>query len=109
MTEIDKGFSELDKFPICFKNNCYTHLEIQNRFTCFKCLKVFCGEHRIDFNHNCAFITNENICLPIKTSIKKCSKLNCNCKLTEINKYKCKSCEKEYCMSHRHDFIHGCI
>ena len=109
MTEIiNKSFGELDKFPLCCKNDCFTRLEIQNRFVCNKCSKIFCCDHRIDFNHNCSFIKNENICILIKNNYKKCSQPNCNCKLTEINKFKCKSCDKEYCTSHRLDFIHNC-
>jgi hypothetical protein len=98
---------ELDKFPVCFKENCLTPLEIQNRFNCLKCLKVFCCEHRLDFKHTCPFIENVSTSFQI-IKYKKCSQINCNCKLTGINKFKCNTCDKEYCMSHRLDFVHNC-
>ena len=107
---INRSFSEFDKFPICFKETCLTLLEIQNRFTCFKCLKVFCSEHRIDFNHDCpSKINNDNNNNFItQKQFTVCSLTKCNCKLTEINKFKCNICNKEYCISHRPDFVHQC-
>lgn len=52
-------YDELDKFPICFEKECLMPLEIQNRFKCGKCAKIFCGEHRLQFNHRCFLVTNE--------------------------------------------------
>ena len=112
MSEISiKSFSELDKFPVCFLNNCLTQLEIQNRFKCQKCSQLYCCDHRIDFKHNCPSIkTNVQLCTPIKNiQINKCSDANCNCKLTEINKFNCNKCHKLFCASHRLDFEHKCI
>jgi hypothetical protein len=112
MTEIsNKSFSELDKFPVCSLNNCLTHLEIQNRFKCQKCSQLYCCEHRIDFKHNCPAIkTNVQNCTLIKNiQLNKCSEVNCSCKLTEINKFNCKQCNKLFCASHRLEFEHKCI
>lgn len=112
MTEISiKSFSELDKFPLCSLRICLAQLEIQNRFKCQKCSQIFCCEHRIDFKHNCPSIkSNVQLCTPIKNiEINKCSHVNCKCKLTEINKFNCKKCNKLFCSSHRLDFEHNCI
>ena len=55
-----KCYNELDKFPVCFDDECLMHLEIQNRFKCVKCLNIFCAEHRLQFNHKCVAIIDQN-------------------------------------------------
>lgn len=113
MTQIfDKSFSDMEKFPKCTESNCLQYLELQNRFRCMRCLQIFCCEHRFDFKHNCHSLckrTVEN--KPIQTDIilQKCSKPECNCKLTSINKFVCTKCYKTFCMTHRLDFVHKCI
>ena len=109
MTEvINNGFLDIDKFPRCFKEGCFEHLEIQNRFKCHKCLRIFCSQHRIDFNHECPFIKTNNFVSNKKNYKQLCSLSSCNCILTEINKFTCKKCNKNYCISHRIDFVHKC-
>lgn len=109
MTEIYyNSFGIFDKFPICNKYNCNISLELQNRFKCKKCLEVFCGEHRIDFNHECPSIKNNIQKISKENSYLKCSKDNCKCKLTAINTFICKLCNKKYCISHRLSFDHIC-
>lgn len=112
MTEIlNNNFNELEKFPVCSLQHCLTRLEIQNRFKCQKCSQLFCCEHRIDFKHNCSSIVlNAQLCTQLeKQPINKCGKVNCNCKLTEINKFNCNRCNKLFCSAHRLDFEHNCV
>lgn len=105
-----KSFTDYEKFTRCSNPDCLIYLEIQNRFKCNDCKNVFCGEHRINFNHNCEFINSSNINILVTTKKhSKCCKKNCNNKLTCINQFICKKCDKKYCMSHRHDFTHECI
>lgn len=104
---LDKSFTDLDKFPICYKKDCLMPLEIQNRFKCFKCLHIFCAKHRLIFNHDCNLIEN-NIHNLINKTHDLCYMIHCNCRLTEINRYRCNKCNKEYCISHRLDFDHNC-
>lgn len=110
MTQIiDKGFSDLDKFPVCEEPNCLERLELQNRFKCAKCSKVFCCTHRLDWKHRCSGITAqpvEQITKPV--NLPKCPEPGCNSKLTGINRFFCTKCGKNYCMAHRLDFVHKC-
>jgi len=111
MTEIyDKSFGDLERFPVCNKHNCNISLELQNRFRCYKCLQIFCGDHRLDFNHECLLIKRniDNI-IEKQTILINYLCEECKCKLTEINMFKCKICDKRYCISHRLDFVHKCI
>lgn len=106
---IDKSFGDLDKFPVCAESNCAQRLEIQNRFKCTKCSLVFCCEHRIDFKHKCPSLKIEPKKIFTKEVLPKCTEPGCNCKLTTINKFVCAGCGKNYCMTHRLDFVHKCV
>lgn len=106
---VDKGFTDLDKFPNCAEPNCLERLELQNRFKCSKCSGVFCCSHRLDWKHQCTGLSGERAEVFTKPIIlPKCSESGCACKLTGINKYFCTGCGKNYCMAHRLDFVHKC-
>jgi hypothetical protein len=107
---LDKSFSDLDKFPVCEEPNCLDRLELQNRFKCEKCSKVFCCDHRLDWKHKCPSTQVQKECtLPTKPVILlKCSESGCGCKLTGSNKFFCTGCSTNYCMAHRLDFVHKC-
>ncbi len=104
-----KNFTDFDKFPQCSNLNCLTYLEIQNRFRCNDCDKFFCNEHRLKFNHECLIVKSTNVENYSVQKFTKCCKKNCNSKLTLLNQFICKSCNKKYCLSHRHDFSHECV
>lgn len=106
--EMSNTFSELDKFPQCCKPNCLLHLEIQDRFKCNKCSQIFCGDHRIDFKHNCPNLDRVNLCKPVSKIYERCSEATCNNKLVYV-KFHCSSCDKLFCASHRLNFEHKCI
>jgi hypothetical protein len=110
MTQIiDKGFTDLDKFPVCEEPNCLERLELQNRFKCTKCTKVFCCTHRLDWKHQCSGLSIERTEVFAKpVALPKCPEPGCNCKLTGTNRFFCTGCGKNYCMAHRLDFVHKC-
>lgn len=104
-----KSFADLDKFPQCSEPYCFSFLEIQNRFRCLDCEKIFCNKHRLLFNHNCTVTKSIIDDEKIVKKYTKCYEQNCNKKLTIINQFECKRCNKKFCTYHRHDFAHKCI
>ncbi len=100
---------DLQEFPKCHSQDCQLPLEIQNRYPCRHCLKIFCSHHVFTFHHVCPNVPKEKQSLPpIKVNIPKCSFKTCHQKMDLCNRFQCPHCSQEFCMSHRHDFSHFC-
>jgi hypothetical protein len=107
-------------------------------FTCERCFKAFCLNHRTPDSHNCSVAVYEGnviICpkcshamkasmqtdtqsllvAHLRTSCKQardtplCPVLGCGKKLTETGSIVCPSCRKRVCLSHRYTDCHLCV
>lgn len=100
---------DLQEFPKCSSSDCHLSLEVQNRYSCRHCHKIFCSHHLFTFHHSCPNVPKEKQSLPpLQVHHPKCLLKTCNQKMNLSNRFTCSICKNDFCMAHRHDFSHIC-
>jgi hypothetical protein len=94
---------------ICHQKHCHQQITTCESFQCDKCNEIYCLEHRNYDSHQCKSRCEENKTENIPIDYGRCEYLPCRLKLSYINRIQCNKCEKIFCISHRHDFVHQCI
>ena len=77
-------------------------------FTCDRCQKVFCKEHRSPDSHNCTECTT-----PVTLAGARRGPSSYECSLSECSNREmldivCDACKKRFCLQHRHAGDHRC-
>ncbi|XP_060077045.1 AN1-type zinc finger protein 1-like [Ylistrum balloti] len=76
-------------------------------YDCDGCGKTFCGDHKFPDNHKCDQV-NKHTASGDYSGDKSYSCTFEGCQGRELMKVTCMECEKNFCLSHRHQSDHNC-
>nr|XP_011416259.2 AN1-type zinc finger protein 1 isoform X2 [Crassostrea gigas] len=76
-------------------------------FTCTKCQKVFCLEHKFPDDHSCTEFKSDTPHVEY-TGTRAYSCSFTECKARELMPVVCEKCSKNFCLGHRHQKDHNC-